>query len=168
MKGNVVQGAACAFKRKLFDIAQPFPAEAIHDEWLALNAIPNGGIYPVNEKLLKYRQTGHNEIGAVSENILGKVRKWSKNIQVRLKLHHEGLIRYAAVWDVLSEKYGHQLVLGNEDANTFSEFLNCRRDAISMKVIDKLPSLQNYFSIYTSQKMALWTKVKDIFTVVFN
>ena len=44
MKGNVVQGAASAFNKILFQIANPFPKEAIHDEWLALNAIPNGGI----------------------------------------------------------------------------------------------------------------------------
>lgn len=168
MKGNVVQGAACAFKRKLFDIAQPFPADAIHYEWLALNAIPNGGIYPVNEKLLKYRQTGHNEIGAVSENVLGKIRKWSKNIHERIKFHREELLRYAAVWNVLNEKYGHQLVLGSEDATTFSEFLNCRREAIAMKKIGDLPTIRSYFPVYNNWKVAFWTKLKDILTIILT
>ena len=114
MKGNVVQGAACAFKRKLFDIAQPFPAEAIHDEWLALNAIPNGGIYPVNEK------------------------------------------------------YGHKLVLGSEDAVTFSEFLDCRREAIAMKKIGNLPAIRSYFPIYNNWKVACWTELKDILTIILD
>ena len=165
IKGNVVQGAACAFRKKLFQISQPFPIEAIHDEWLALNAIPNGGIYPVNKKLLKYRQTGSNEIGAVAESAIGKLRKWIKNPKIRLHMHNEELIRYAAVWNVLEEKYGDVLVLGNENASTFSLFLNHRRIAISRKQVSKLPLLCQYFSVYRNKKIAIWTKVKDMLAI---
>ncbi|WP_296824943.1 glycosyltransferase family 2 protein [uncultured Megasphaera sp.] len=165
IEGNVVQGAACAFRKKLFQTSQPFPIEAIHDEWLALNAIPNGGIYPVNRKLLKYRQTGSNEIGAVAETVMGKLQKWIKNTKIRLHMHNEELIRYVAVWSVLAEKYGDALVLGNETASTFFLFLNHRKIAISRKQVSKLPLLCQYFSIYRNKKIAIWTKVKDMLAI---
>lgn len=168
IKGNVVQGAACAFRKGLFQISQPFPVEAIHDEWLALNAIPNGGIYPVNKKLLKYRQTGNNEIGAAAETAIEKLQKWIKNTKIRLRMHKKELIRYTAVWNVLGKKYGDGLVLGNETASTFSLFLNCRKIAISRKQVSKLPLLCQYFSIYRNKKIAIWTNVKDILVIFFN
>lgn len=132
---------------------------------MALNAIPNGGIYPVNKKLLKYRQTGNNEIGAVAETVIEKLQKWIKTTKIRLHMHYEELVRYVAVWNVLAEKYGDALVLGNETASTFSLFLNRRKIAISRKQVSKLPLLCQYFSIYKNKKIAIWTKMKDMLVI---
>ena len=118
-------------------------------------------------KLLKYRQTGNNEIGAAVETAIEKLQKWIKNTKIRLRMHKKELIRYTAVWNVLGKKYGDVLVLGNETASTFSLFLNRRKIAISRKQVSKLPLLSQYFSIYRNKKIAIWTNVKDILVIFF-
>lgn len=165
-RGNVIQGAACAFRRNLFELAQPFPLEAIHDEWLALNAISNGGIYPINKRFLKYRQTDQNEIGAISENFSEKIYKWIRSTKKNIKFHYINLKRYASVWNALQDKYGESLVLGDQNAVTFSKFLNKRENAISAKKINKLPNFKEYVVVYGSEKWGSWIKLKDILAVI--
>lgn len=61
---NIVTGAACAFRRQLFELSRPFPEYWLHDEWLAAVASISGKIELINTPLLKYRQHGMNTIGA--------------------------------------------------------------------------------------------------------
>ncbi len=63
MKRNVVTGATVVFRAELARRAMPFPAEWLHDEWLAIWACMTGSIHCVDEKLIGYRQHENNQVG---------------------------------------------------------------------------------------------------------
>jgi O-antigen biosynthesis protein len=67
---NVVTGCTLALRRKVLDVALPFPAvvggPVHHDLWLALCAAGIGTIGTVDRPLLAYRQHGANVVGAVT------------------------------------------------------------------------------------------------------
>lgn len=64
MRRNIVTGATTVFRRRVADLAAPFPQGWIHDEWLAIVAAIAGEVDLLEEDLLRYRQHGANEIGA--------------------------------------------------------------------------------------------------------
>jgi glycosyltransferase involved in cell wall biosynthesis len=62
---NPVTGCTCMFTKSLLRKSLPFPKGiAVHDKWLALNAIIDCGIAYSEEPLISYRQHGNNQIGA--------------------------------------------------------------------------------------------------------
>lgn len=165
VKGNMVQGAACAFKKELFNISSPFPINAIHDEWLALNAMMNGKIYPLHEALLKYRQTGKNEIGAINHSFFSKV-KGLDELNVKLRYRFCELDRYTNVWDALLKKY----IQDNTESKyqylkLISRFYSSRREAISQHKLNRLPSLFDYVKMYNNRMESISTYVKDVVSI---
>jgi len=74
LEKNVVQGSACAFRKKVFYKALPFPIEAIHDEWLALTAVAEGEIVPIAQPLMKYRQSSDNALGGLPISFIDKIK----------------------------------------------------------------------------------------------
>lgn len=80
---NVVQGSASAFRRSLLQDALPIPEIAIHDEWLALFAALRGGLVPVPEVLMQYRQGEGNALGAGSVNKCDLVMRWLRHLQAK-------------------------------------------------------------------------------------
>lgn len=63
LRRNLATGATVLLRRDLLDFAAPFPAEWIHDEWLALVASFAGHVHMTDECLIDYRQHGNNQIG---------------------------------------------------------------------------------------------------------
>lgn len=63
IRRNLVTGATIVFRRSLLDAALPFPAEWVHDEWLAIIAAAIGRVQFIDETLIDYRQHGSNAIG---------------------------------------------------------------------------------------------------------
>lgn len=64
VKRNIVTGATMMFDRDLFILSRPFPAEFVHDEWLALVAGITGKKTKVlRTRLISYRQHSDNVIG---------------------------------------------------------------------------------------------------------
>ncbi len=64
LRRNVVTGATMMMRRALALNAAPFPAEWVHDEWLAIVGGLTGEFDLVDEPLIDYRQHGANQIGA--------------------------------------------------------------------------------------------------------
>lgn len=64
LRRNLVTGATVVFRSRLLDVAAPFPADWVHDEWLAVLAAALGGLRLDPAPLIDYRQHGSNEIGA--------------------------------------------------------------------------------------------------------
>lgn len=63
LRRNLATGATVLLRRDLLDFTVPFPAEWIHDEWLALVASFAGHVHMTDECLIDYRQHGNNQIG---------------------------------------------------------------------------------------------------------
>jgi glycosyltransferase involved in cell wall biosynthesis len=63
VRRNVVTGATVVMRRRLLELAEPFPGSWVHDEWLAALAAAFGRIAPSDERLIDYRQHGTNAIG---------------------------------------------------------------------------------------------------------
>jgi hypothetical protein len=74
LRRNLVTGATVVFRRALCDDALPFPAEWLHDEWLATVAAALGAVDVMQEPLIDYRQHGANQVGARRRSLGEKVR----------------------------------------------------------------------------------------------
>lgn len=75
VRRNIVTGATVMFKRSLLDFALPFPAEWVHDEWLAIIASTVGRVEVSTKKLIAYRQHASNQIGVRRRTFLRKIRR---------------------------------------------------------------------------------------------
>jgi glycosyltransferase involved in cell wall biosynthesis len=70
---NLVTGATAAFRRRLLDIALPFPASLVHDDWLAIVAATHGRMSLLDAPTILYRQHANNALGMP----LSKWRIWA-------------------------------------------------------------------------------------------
>ncbi len=75
LRRNVLTGATMLLRRELLELARPFPASWVHDEWLATIAAAVGEIDVLEEPLIDYRQHGGNQIGAESLGWAGRMRR---------------------------------------------------------------------------------------------
>ncbi|GAB3616024.1 hypothetical protein GCM10027416_05810 [Okibacterium endophyticum] len=73
LRRNLATGATVAFRRALLDVALPFPAEWVHDEWLAILAAATMRVDMLDEPLVDYRQHGRNEIGMREPSLRQKI-----------------------------------------------------------------------------------------------
>lgn len=75
LRRNLVTGATVVFRARLRDLASPFPADWVHDEWLAAIAASVGRMRLLARPLLDYRQHGANQIGARKPTAADRWRK---------------------------------------------------------------------------------------------
>lgn len=75
MRRNLVTGATVVFRRRLLEAAAPFPADWVHDEWLAVLAAALGTLRLDPAPRIDYRQHGANEIGARRPTMGDRMRK---------------------------------------------------------------------------------------------
>lgn len=144
LRESIIQGAASVFRRELFTKSCPFPAEANHDEWLGMNAVFLGKVVAINKKLMKYRQTGHNQIGGHEKlSWLEKTAKWGKQFQKELKVYQNYLYHQEVIWKELSRKYPEGEISGI-NSQIFYAFLQKRVECIKNGKWFSLPSLKIY------------------------
>lgn len=73
---NVIQGAACLFRRQLSITCLPSPDTCkFHDYWLALNAALNNGIKYIENPILYYRQHNHNVTGFHRLSLRARIKR---------------------------------------------------------------------------------------------
>ena len=94
LRRNIVTGAACAIRRTVFEHAHPFPADWIHDEWLALVASVMGRIVRIDEPLILYRQHGRNQIGISRRSMLTRFDELMQSHRNRAVLMRKMLRRF--------------------------------------------------------------------------
>jgi hypothetical protein len=75
LRRNVATGATVAFRRTVFDVASPLPAEWVHDEWLAIIAAAVGHVEVTARALIDYRQHGNNVIGVQEPTLAYKMQR---------------------------------------------------------------------------------------------
>jgi hypothetical protein len=73
LRRNLATGATMSFRRRLVGRALPFPAEWVHDEWLAMMAAATGHVAVSRTATVDYRQHGANEIGVAAPTLRYRV-----------------------------------------------------------------------------------------------
>jgi glycosyltransferase involved in cell wall biosynthesis len=59
----VVTGATMAFRRELFDLIAPIPADEFHDRWISFLLAARGRFETISESLLQYRRHDEQQLG---------------------------------------------------------------------------------------------------------
>ena len=78
---STVYGCTTIMNRRLLDQSLPIPDYAqMHDQWLALNAKQENGLYYFDYKSLKYRQHANNVVGGSSNGFSSKLKNFRKNL----------------------------------------------------------------------------------------
>ena len=98
---NTVTGMTVTMRRKLVDLALPFPPQAsvhfYHDLWLALIAEATEGITLIPAPLVDYRQHGRNVMGAIDRRGFARLRiGLPTGAWLRREAASYGLARYLA------------------------------------------------------------------------
>jgi glycosyltransferase involved in cell wall biosynthesis len=75
IRRNVATGATVMFRSRLLDVALPFPADWVHDGWLATLASILDSIDALEEKIIDYRQHGANQIGVAYPTLARKIAR---------------------------------------------------------------------------------------------
>ncbi|NMG77265.1 glycosyltransferase family 2 protein [Aromatoleum diolicum] len=99
MRQAVVTGATLMIRSRLREVAIPIPAGWMHDEWLALIASTTGGLVPIEDSLVLYRQHADNVIGGRRKGLATKVRA-AKDLSRRTYLETE-IARFRQLLDRL-------------------------------------------------------------------
>lgn len=161
---NVVQGAATAIRRELFDAAQPFPSAAFHDEWLALVAAAKGRILPHDDILIKYRQDT-NAVGGLPLTVTGKIKKWLGNTREATAKNIGEISRRAELLNEYERRYGD--LLDEKNRATLDNMLritNERKESLTQKDKSLLLSASRYARAYPF-RTAIHEWLKDIITL---
>lgn len=161
LRENLIQGASCGFRRELFKLCQPpFPEEAIHDEWLGINAAFIGEIVPVHRALLKYRQTGNNQIGAKRDGLKVKLEGWIKDYKQKTQKYNRYLHHQETLWKIFAERYPDGY-LGRTNSLEFYKFLLRRNEAIFNHQFRALPPFHEYKKMLNDSFEAAKQYTKD-------
>lgn len=75
LRRNLATGATTAFRRELLDDALPFPAEWVHDEWLAILAAAREAVRLVRHVEIDYRLHGANQIGVAEPTLRYRIAR---------------------------------------------------------------------------------------------
>jgi glycosyltransferase involved in cell wall biosynthesis len=75
IRRNLATGATVVFRRKLLDLAMPFPDSWLHDEWLAVIAAAAGQVEVLREATIDYRQHGANQVGVAAPTFARKLSR---------------------------------------------------------------------------------------------
>ena len=97
LRRNYVTGATMAFRSEYRDILLPFPKDWGHDGWIAALMSVIGKIYPIQEKLILYRQHQENIIG-------GQTQSFSEMLSIARKRGRQNYQRRYRKHKILSER----------------------------------------------------------------
>ncbi len=164
---NVVQGSACAFRKNLVHCACPFPKEAVHDEWLALVALSMGDIWPINDKLLKYRQWGENAIGGGQITVIQKLKKYLFTIKKAVNMHRHYIFKKYSVNNEWINRYKGEIRITHPYMIRLNRIIDQRCYYIEQKDFKIISSWKRYFMLYPYTKSALKEFIKDVLSIIF-
>ena len=108
-----VTGATMAIKRKLLDICQECPNGVYHDAWLSIVASIKGGVVPIPNKLILYRQHSSNILGAYKKNIIerfaGFLSPTKKQLRKNQIYQRISILQQLKLYGILRDKFtdGH-------------------------------------------------------------
>ena len=96
---STVYGCSTLFNKKLLNECFPIPKYAsMHDQWLALKASMNDGLFFFDYTSLKYRQHSNNAVGGAGNGLIGKLKTSKRNLN-SIKLNVNKIKRNLTVND---------------------------------------------------------------------
>jgi glycosyltransferase involved in cell wall biosynthesis len=73
-KHPVITGATMAFRKELFPLLTPIPADDIHDRWMSFLLAACGRIRLIRQPLMQYRRHEHQQIGPGPHDFQAKMK----------------------------------------------------------------------------------------------
>ncbi len=73
--GNIVTGATLCIKKQSKEIIFPFPADVIHDEWIATVLALKNTLDYINQDLISYRIHKNQQIGIKTKSKIAKIKQ---------------------------------------------------------------------------------------------
>lgn len=141
IKRNIVTGATAVFDRKVFDVATPFPASWVHDEWLAMVAALTGAKFSVTDSVIGYRQHTQNQIGVKKRTLgirMGRLSMQGRARNKRLLQRAQDLVRRAP--EFTSNAHSLKLV------SSYLAFQNARSNFPTSRIIRWVPVAGQVFT----------------------
>ena len=111
---NFVPGSAMVVRSSVAKQALPFPAEFVHDHWLALAAVQAKGIRFCPEQVLRYRIHGGNQTGVLA------------GIETRQDYYEQRVCRDAVRLRCIAQRWGE-----NQELAAVQAWVRMRQDYLS-------------------------------------
>lgn len=105
---NLATGATAAFRRCLLQVAKPFPASCLHDEWLAILAAAIGRVVMLDDPTIQYRQHGRNVAGMPVPGMgrsVGRVLTSAGDFQARRVARSAEILERLRTWPAVPQAY---------------------------------------------------------------
>jgi glycosyltransferase involved in cell wall biosynthesis len=101
LKRPIVTGATLAFRSLWRERLNPFPKCWVHDAWIAFNLSACSTLTIIQENLIRYRQHGNNQIGAMPKSL----RCWiGETLEIDKEVYYSSEIeRYEAAYNHFSK-----------------------------------------------------------------
>jgi glycosyltransferase involved in cell wall biosynthesis len=168
LKNNIATGATMALKRNFLMQVIDIPDCWVHDGWFAIVASSKNTLFPLNCKLIEYRQHNNNVIGVGKENVFIKMKKYLNDPMLLKKNIDEKICRYVALKNFI-EKKGIKISQKKiNDLNDCINFWSLRKKFFqnnlyeSLKIIIKFV-LKGYYNKYSTGINSI---LKDLFILI--
>lgn len=164
LESNVVQGSASAFRKEVYKMAAPFPPEAYHDEWLALVALIQGKLFPLPNRLMKYRQD-QNALGGLPTPLKTKILNWTVKMSDKCKLDFNVLKRQHVILSTFVDRYSMENSGIVHNISHYNSFLNRRIQALQQKNVHLLCKWKEYYTHISSLKFSIRFYCRDVLEI---
>src|SRR5690606_11439980 len=107
VRRNLATGTTMTISSHLLPLVVPFPADWVHDEWLAIVGAAAGRLRLIERPLVDYRQHGGNQIGAHRPGLrqkLGRLTESRGARNARLLRRAEQLVERLDALDVGTDR----------------------------------------------------------------
>jgi glycosyltransferase involved in cell wall biosynthesis len=146
LHGNIFQGTACLFSKRIVKQAFPIPAKVkYHDYWIAMMSVLNCGVKYVDIPILFYRQHGDNVTTNVKWSIINRI----KIIKIYKDYNRLQINILQSIVPYCSDIHNQDLI---ENAIKYFTRFN------SIQMIKNIPYfIKNYKRIYLSKTVKVFT-----------
>ncbi len=113
---NCITGCTIMAKKELINKVLPFPSNSkymVHDYWLGIITAINGKVAYLNERTIKYRQHGNNQIGT------NKISHKMKTLKEVRELFIEVKLQIFEIYVNNNQKFPEKIQILNNDAYNY-------------------------------------------------
>lgn len=160
LRRNIFTGMCMAVRKSLINLITDYPDFMLHDELIGWYALNRGSVYPLQERLVLYRQHSMNVVGVDRHKKIASISETKKMI------NKSSTRTYKKIEYLINKKL---FMNGEIDSMRVMEFYDFRSKILEEK---KLPSLfrsfrhliKGNYSKYTSKTEKAF--IKDVFCIL--